>query len=83
MMELIRRNKDLEQENRMLKRIITNLKRQLKLSKITNRHNKRWSKEEKLKIIWLRDKLQKSFPEIANILKLSNRDCRRLYGSAK
>lgn len=81
--KLIRQNKDLKQENKMLKRIILNLKRKLRQSRVTHRHYQRWTEEQKKKVLQLRDKEKKNFSSISRILDLTNRQCRNLYGTSK
>ena len=73
------------QENLMLKRIIINLKRKLRIIKVMNRHKfyGRWPKKMRYKIIKLRDIDKKDFSDISKILNLSNRQCRSLYSVAK
>jgi len=73
----------LNQDNRMLKRIISNLKRALRESKRTYRVNRKWSKELKNTIIQLRDIQEKDFSEITAILNLNQKEVRNLYSSAK
>ena len=73
----------LNKDNRMLKRIISNLKRALRESKRTYRVNRKWSKELKNTIIQLRDIQEKDFSEITAILNLNQKEVRNLYSSAK
>lgn len=80
---LLRKIKDLQQEIRMYKRIIVNLKAKLNLARRTHRRNQRWPNSLKEKVILLRDKQEKGFAEISKILKMSNHDCRRLYSTSR
>ncbi len=74
--------KELKQENKMLRRIIVNLKRELKESRKTHKHHTKWSQELKNTIIQLRDIEKKDFAEITSILNLNQKEARILYKCA-
>lgn len=83
--KILRQNKDLVQENRMLKRIICNLKRKIreKIQTGRRRRNSRWSKEQKNLVKILREEEGKDFSDIGKIMGLSSKGSRRVYAAAK